>query len=69
MWHFQRFAGVLDSVADKADWNNDRSGGRIKGIAVHKSFGTYVAQVADMEETKAENIVLKKWYALTVILL
>ena len=57
-------------VADKADWNNDRSGGRIKGIAVHKSFGTYVAQVTDMEETKAENIAVKKWYApLTGILL
>ena len=55
-------------VADKADWNNDRSGGHIKGLAVHKSFGTYVGQVDDMEETKAENIALKKWYVpLTVI--
>ncbi len=55
-----RFAEVLNLVADKADWNNDRSDGRIKGIAVHKSFGTYVAQVADMEETEAGKYRVRK---------
>ena len=55
-----RFAEVLNLVADKAHWNNVRSDGRIKGIAVHKSFGTYVAQVADMEETEAGKYRVRK---------
>jgi isoquinoline 1-oxidoreductase beta subunit len=55
-----RYAGVLDLVAEKADWHDDYSGERIKGIAVHKSFGTYVAQVADLERTRSGKYRVKK---------
>ena len=55
-----RYAGVLDLVAEKADWRADHSGERIKGIAVHKSFGTYVAQVADLERTRSGKYRVKK---------
>ena len=43
-----RYKGVLELVADKSGWGVRQSEGRIKGIAVHKSFGTYVAQVVDL---------------------
>ena len=44
----ERYKGVLEMVADKAGWNTRQQDGKIKGIALHKSFGTYVAQVADL---------------------
>ena len=44
----ERYKGVLEMVADKARWNTRQQDGKIKGIALHKSFGTYVAQVADL---------------------
>ncbi|MDB3935266.1 xanthine dehydrogenase family protein molybdopterin-binding subunit [Granulosicoccus sp.] len=43
-----RFAGVLKLVADKAGWTGQTENGKGRGIAVHKSFGTYVAEVADV---------------------
>ena len=55
-----RYAGVLELVAEKADWRADHSGKRMKGIAVHKSFGTYVAQVADLERTRSGKYRVKK---------
>ena len=56
-----RYRGVLDLVADKANWHSDAPD-RIKGLAVHKSFGSYVAQVADIRvdkdgEFKVESVV------------
>ena len=44
----QRLAGVLKFAAEKAGWG-DKS--RHLGIAVHKSFGSYVAQVAEVSLT------------------
>ena len=43
-----RFAAVLKLVAEKAGWDGTSASGKGRGIAVHKSFGTYVAQVADV---------------------
>ena len=43
-----RFAGVLKLVAEKADWGGKVEKGKGRGIAVHKSFNTYVAEVADV---------------------
>ncbi|MFK7997159.1 MAG: molybdopterin cofactor-binding domain-containing protein [Granulosicoccus sp.] len=43
-----RFAGVLKLAAEKAGWDKKSANGKGRGIAVHKSFGTYVAQVADV---------------------
>lgn len=43
-----RYKGVLELAADKAGWNVPQTQGLIKGIALHKSFGTYVAQVVEI---------------------
>ena len=46
----QRLAGVLSLVAEKADWGNAPEG-RFQGVAVHKSFNSYVAEVAEISVT------------------
>jgi isoquinoline 1-oxidoreductase beta subunit len=43
-----RHLGVLDLAADKAGWGTPLPGGRFRGIAVHESFDTFVAQVAEI---------------------
>lgn len=43
-----RHLGVLNLAAEKAGWGEPLPEGRFRGIAVHKSFGTYVAQVAEI---------------------
>ena len=52
-----RYVGVLDLAAEKAGWGKPLSAGksgekRGRGIAVHKSFETYVAQVAEVTVKK-----------------
>ena len=43
-----RRLAVLEIAAEKAGWGDDLSGGRARGVAVHKSFGTLVAQIAEV---------------------
>ncbi|MEJ2451463.1 MAG: xanthine dehydrogenase family protein molybdopterin-binding subunit [Gammaproteobacteria bacterium] len=43
-----RHLGVLELAADKAGWGQPMEQGRGRGIAVHKSFNTYVAEVAEV---------------------
>jgi isoquinoline 1-oxidoreductase beta subunit len=43
-----RHRGVLDLAADKAGWGKPLAKGRGRGIAVHESFNTFVAQVAEV---------------------
>jgi isoquinoline 1-oxidoreductase beta subunit len=43
-----RALGVLNLVAEKSEWNKPLPKGVTRGIAVHKSFGTWVAQVAEV---------------------
>jgi isoquinoline 1-oxidoreductase beta subunit len=43
-----RFAGVLKLAAAKAGWDGRQIKGRGRGVAVHKSFNTYVAEVIDV---------------------
>lgn len=43
-----RHLGVLNLAAEKAGWGQPAPAGRFRGVAVHKSFGTYVAQVAEV---------------------
>ena len=43
-----RAAGVLKLAADKAGWGKPVRDGLAQGIALHKSFGSYVAQVAEV---------------------
>jgi isoquinoline 1-oxidoreductase subunit beta len=44
----QRRLAVLNLVAEKSGWGTPPPAGRARGIAVHKSFNTYVAQVAEV---------------------
>jgi isoquinoline 1-oxidoreductase beta subunit len=43
-----RHLGVLDLAAQKAGWGTPLPQGRFRGIAVVKSFSTYVAEVAEV---------------------
>jgi isoquinoline 1-oxidoreductase beta subunit len=43
-----RLRGVLELAADKAGWRKSTAEGRFRGIAVAQSFGSYVAQVAEV---------------------
>ncbi|AJE04113.1 xanthine dehydrogenase family protein molybdopterin-binding subunit [Geobacter pickeringii] len=43
-----RVAGVLDLAAEKAGWGKPLPPGRGRGIAVHESFGSFIAQVAEV---------------------
>jgi len=38
----------LDLAAEKADWGSPLPPGKARGVAVHESFHTYVAQVAEI---------------------
>jgi isoquinoline 1-oxidoreductase beta subunit len=43
-----RQLGVLELAAQKANWTQAPAKGRARGIAVHESFGSVVAQVAEV---------------------
>jgi isoquinoline 1-oxidoreductase beta subunit len=43
-----REVGVLQAVAKLAQWRGRKAGDRGYGVAVHKSFDTYVAQIAEV---------------------
>ncbi len=43
-----RHLGVLELAATKAGWGAPLPAGRARGVAVHESFGSYVAQVAEV---------------------
>ena len=43
-----RHVGVLNLVAAKSGWGTPAPPGRFRGVAVHESFGSYVAQVAEI---------------------
>jgi isoquinoline 1-oxidoreductase beta subunit len=43
-----RHQKVLDLVAERAGWNTALPEGRYRGIAVHESFRSYVAQVVEL---------------------
>ncbi|MDA8432322.1 MAG: xanthine dehydrogenase family protein molybdopterin-binding subunit [Nitrospiraceae bacterium] len=47
-----RHLGVLTLAAEKAGWGRPLPKGRGRGIAVHESFGTCVAEVADVSVNK-----------------
>jgi len=45
-----RAKGVLTRVAELADWGRKPAEGHAYGVAMHKSFGSYVAQVAEVSK-------------------
>ncbi len=46
-----RHRGVLELAAEKAGWGTPLPAGRARGIAVVESFGSYVAEVAEVSVT------------------
>ena len=55
----ERKAGVLKLAAEKAGWGRAPAG-RSQGIAVHKSFGSYVAEVVEVSGTAEEGVKIEK---------
>ncbi|MES2993360.1 MAG: xanthine dehydrogenase family protein molybdopterin-binding subunit [Pseudomonadota bacterium] len=57
----ERAAGVLKLAAEKAGWGRPTRAGMAQGLAVHESFGSFVAQVADVSmkdgKIKVERVV------------
>jgi len=51
-----RHLGVLDLAADKAGWRRPPAPGIGRGIALHQSFGSYVAQVVEASVSAAGKI-------------
>jgi isoquinoline 1-oxidoreductase beta subunit len=51
-----RLKGVLELAADKAGWGKPLPDGRGRGIAVHESFGSYVAHVAEVSVSDAGHV-------------
>jgi isoquinoline 1-oxidoreductase beta subunit len=49
-----RYAAVLRLAADQAGWGKPLAAGRAQGIALHKSFGSIVAQVAEVSLEQGE---------------
>ncbi len=46
--HAPRHLAVLNLAAEKSGWGSARASGRAHGVALHESFGTIVAQVAEV---------------------
>ena len=55
----RRMAGVLKLAAEKAGWGNPPAG-RKQGIAVHKSFGSYVAEVVEISGNAEDGVKIEK---------
>jgi isoquinoline 1-oxidoreductase subunit beta len=51
-----RHQGVLRLAAEKASWGTPLPAGRGRGVAVHESFNSYVAQVAEVTVRKGGRI-------------
>ncbi len=54
-----RMAGVLTLAAEKAGWGHVPEG-RSQGVAVHKSFGTFVAEVAEISGDPGNGLRIEK---------
>lgn len=44
----KRHLAALDLVAEKSRWDKPLPAGRFRGVAVHESFGSFIAQVAEI---------------------
>ncbi len=49
-----RYAAVLQLAADKAGWGQPLPAGRARGLALHESFGSITAQVAEVSLPKGQ---------------
>ncbi len=51
--HAPRYRAVLDLAAEKAGWGTPLPQGRVRGVALHESFGSIVAQVVEVSRGPA----------------
>lgn len=59
-----RDRGVLERVAEIANWQGpDAGNGVARGVALHESFNTYVAMIADVVDDGGQPRVQKVWVA------
>ncbi|MFV0411323.1 MAG: molybdopterin cofactor-binding domain-containing protein [Paracoccus sp. (in: a-proteobacteria)] len=56
----QRMAGVLNKVTEMSDWANAPAEGVSRGIAVHSSFASYVAEVVEISGGGANPVKIEK---------
>lgn len=56
----ERLAAVLKLAADKADWGKAMPEGHGQGIAVHKSFNSYVAEVTEVSTNEKGAVSIDK---------
>ena len=59
-----RHRAVLDAVAEASEWASPVPGGRARGIAVAESFGSFVAEVAEVSIENGQLRVHKVWCAI-----
>tara|TARA_B110000116_G_scaffold225995_1_gene206217 strand:- start:228 stop:2375 length:2148 start_codon:yes stop_codon:yes gene_type:complete len=59
-----RHIAVLDAVAEAADWGSPAPEGRARGIAVVESFGSYVAEIAEVSVENGRPRVHRVWCAI-----
>ncbi|MBI5205697.1 MAG: xanthine dehydrogenase family protein molybdopterin-binding subunit [Nitrospirae bacterium] len=55
-----RHKAVLELAAGKAGWGSPLPAGRAQGIALHKSFGSFIAQVAEASVEKSGRVRVHK---------
>ena len=56
----QRLAGVLRVAAERSGWDSPAGSGRARGVAAHKSFGTYVAQVVEISRDDVGSVKVER---------
>ena len=56
-----RFKNVLEKVAEMSNWGSTRDG-KYQGIALHKSFGSIVGQVAEIARIGDKQFSIDKYY-------
>lgn len=56
----QRLANVLQLAAEKSGWLEPVTNGRTLGVAVHKSFGSYVAEVVEISRRANDAVHIEK---------
>ena len=57
-----RFEAVLDKLAEISNWTSPAEPNRFKGIALHKSFGSIVGQVAEIEKVGEKEFKIDKFF-------
>ncbi|MEN2281482.1 molybdopterin cofactor-binding domain-containing protein [Algoriphagus sp. SE2] len=61
-WNTGRMKNVIRTVAEKSNWEANKSAGKIMGFAAHKSFLTYVGCVVILEKGSDGNTVISDVY-------